>query len=138
MGADHPLNVAYTLLSWLLGLDVDGLSLLLYAALLSLFVGIGAIYYELILHYLAPPRVISMSRQALGLTLLALGLFGASFASVALTVRDETLDQWWQTGGPIMLLGGALGTVVYALTAVYGRALAIAAIPVLRRSPPQR
>jgi hypothetical protein len=111
-----------------LGLDVKGVSPLLYAALLSLFVGLGAAYYELILTHLAP-HVASLHRQALGLTMLALGLLGAIFGPPLLVVDVEL----WQTGGPIVLFGIALGAVSYALTVVYGRALAIAVAPSLRR-----
>ncbi len=134
LGADHPLNVTYTLLNWLLGLglDIDGVSLLLYVALLSLFVGMGSAYHELVLPYLAP-RGASLARQALGLALLALGLFVMVFASTSLVVGGESFDLWWRTGGPIVLLGVALGAAVYAPTTVYGRALAISAMPTLRR-----
>jgi hypothetical protein len=48
--------------------------------------------------------------------------------------RDASFDDvWWQAGGPMMLLGIALGVTVYATTAVYGRILAIAVASVLRR-----
>jgi membrane protein DedA with SNARE-associated domain len=135
LGADHPLNVTYTLLNWLLGLglEVRGVSLLLYAALWSLFMGTGVAYYELILPLLATHGV-SLPRQALGLALLALGLFGVAFASTLLVERDESFDLWWQTGGPIVLLGVALGVGIYALTTVYGRALAVSATPGFRRT----
>ncbi len=134
LGADHPYNVTYTLLNWLLGLglDIDGMSLLLYVALLSLFIGIGSAYHELILPYLAP-RGASLPRQAFGLALLALGLFGIVFASTLLAVGSNPLSLWWWNGGPIVLLGVVLGALVYAPTTVYSRALAIAAIPTLRR-----
>lgn len=131
-GADHPLNVAYALLNWLLGLglEIDGLSVLLYAALLALFVGLSAAYNGLVLPYLAP-RGVSLPRQALGLALLALGLFGVVFAGASLVVRDETFDLWWRSGGPVVLLGVALGVAIYAPTTIYGRALALGSL----RSP---
>jgi membrane protein DedA with SNARE-associated domain len=130
LGASRPPTITRVLLRWLvsLGLDVKGVSPLLYAALLSLFVGLGAAYYELILTHLAP-HVASLHRQALGLTMLALGLLGAIFGPPLLVVDVEL----WQTGGPIVLFGIALGAVSYALTVVYGRALAIAVAPSLRR-----
>jgi hypothetical protein len=55
---------------------------------------------------------------------------------LSLIVEDPgSLTLWWRTGGgPIMLLGAALGTLAYASTVVYGRVLAIAAAPSLRRS----
>ncbi len=126
LGAGHPLNVTYTLLNWLLGLglDVDGLSLLLYAALMSLFVGVGAVYYELVLPRLAPQGT-SLPWQMFGLALLAFGLFGTSFAFALLVAGDTSFELWWRTGGPIVLLGVALGIGIYALTTAYGRILAI-------------
>jgi membrane protein DedA with SNARE-associated domain len=135
LGVDHPLNVTYALLSWLLslGLGVDGLSLPSYALLLSLFMGISAVYYELVLPYLAP-RGVSLARQTVGLVLVAGGLFGTVFFSTPLAMHDESFVLWWQSGGPIVLLGTTLGVISYALTTVYGRALVFAAAPTLRRN----
>jgi membrane protein DedA with SNARE-associated domain len=137
-GAAHPLNVAYSLLGWtMLGLELDVgiVVLVLYAVLLSLLVGVSAVYYDLVLPYLAP-RGIPPLRQVLGLALLVLGFFGVVFL-VSLLVEDPgSLALWWQTGGPIMLLGAALGIVLYASTAVYGRVLAIAMAPTLSRKEP--
>jgi membrane protein DedA with SNARE-associated domain len=134
-GAAHPLNVAYSLLGWtMLGLELDVgiVVLVLYAVLLSLLVGMSAVYYDLVLPYLAP-RGIPPLRQVLGLALLLLGFFGAIFL-ISLLVEDPgSLALWWQTGGPVMLLGAALGIVLYASTAVYGRVLAIAMVPSLGR-----
>jgi membrane protein DedA with SNARE-associated domain len=134
LGAPRPPNIAHVLLRWLLsvGLDVKDVSPLLYAALLSLFVGLGVAYYELVLAYLAP-HVVSLPRQALGLTLLAVGLLGAVFVPALLAVDIESIGLWWQSGGPIVLVGIALGAGSYALTVVYGRALAVAVAPTLRR-----
>ncbi len=118
----------------MLGLNIDGISsLLVRVALLSLFVGMRSAYHALVLPYLAP-RGTSLPRQALGLALLTLGLFGVIFASTSLVVGGETFDLWWRTGGPTVLLGAALGAVIYARTSVYGRALAISAAPSLRRA----
>jgi hypothetical protein len=137
LGASHPLNVAYSLLGWtMFGLEsrVDAALLLLYVALLALLVGIAAIYNELVLPYLAPGGV-SPSRQVLGLALLTAVLFGLLFLVSLIAEDPGSLALWWQTGGgPIMLLGAALGTLAYASTVVYGRVLAIAATPSLRRS----
>ncbi len=136
LGASHPLNVAYSLLGWtMFGLEarVDAALLLLYAALLALLVGMAAIYNELVLPYLAP-RGVSPSRQVLDLTLLTVVLFGILFLFSLIVEDPGSLALWWQTGGgPVMLLGAALGTLAYASTVVYGRALAIAAAPSLRR-----
>ena len=136
LGASHPLNVAYSLLGWtMFGLEsrVDAALLLLYAALLALLVGMAAIYNELLLPYLAPHGV-SPSRQILGLMLLTVVFFGLLFL-LSLIVEDPgSLAPWWRSGGgPIMLLGAALGTLAYATTVVYGRVLAIATARSLRR-----
>jgi hypothetical protein len=100
--------------------------------LLLLLVGINAAYYEFVLPYLAP-RGVSRLWQVLGLALLTVGVFGLIFASVASVRRDESFDLWWQIGALTVLIGIACGVAVYALTAVYGCALAIAIAPTLRR-----
>jgi hypothetical protein len=119
LGASHPLNVAYALLGWLVGAgpEVHATSLLLYIALLLLLACISAAYYEFVLPYLA---------------LLTLGVFAIIFSSAALLRRDDSFDLWWQTGGPIVVLGVVCGVAVYALTAVHGRALAVAVAPAFR------
>jgi membrane protein DedA with SNARE-associated domain len=135
-GAAHPLNAAHALLGWLLlGVELGAgvMVVLLYVILLTLLVGLATSYYELALPYLAP-RGFSPSRQVLGLALLALGLLGGVFLISLFVERDGSFDDvWWQAGGPMMLLGIALGVTVYATTAVYGRILAIAVASVLRR-----
>lgn len=135
-GASHPLNVAYALLGWLLfGVEFDaGITVvLLYAILLTLLVGLTTTYHELALPYLSRQGY-APSRQVLGLALLALGLLGSVFLVSLFVERDSSFDDvWWQSGGPIMLIGLSIGVVVYATTAVYGRLLVIAATPTLRR-----
>ena len=133
LGASHPLNVAYALLGWLVGAgpDVHATSLLLYTALLLLLIGITTAYYEFVLPYLAP-RGVSQAWQVLGLALLTFGVFGLVLSSAAFLRRDDSFDLWWQTGGPIVALGVLCGVAGYALTAVHGRALAIAVAPSLR------
>ncbi len=146
LGLSHPLNVAYSLLGWMMlgvRLEVGFTLLLLYAVLLSLLIGLPAVYYELILPYLAPASSGAAShgaaplRQVLGLSLLVLGFFGMVFLSSLLTEDPGSLRRWWETGGPIMLLGAAVGVVLYAATAVYGRALAVTISPSLRRNEPR-
>jgi len=136
VGASHAFNTPYSPLDQLLdlGSGISGVSLLLHAVLLSLFVIIGAAYYELVLPYLAP-HGLSLPRQALGLGLLALSLFGALSGATLLAARDGSLALWWQTGGPIMLVGTVLGVGVYALTTAYARAVAIAAASSRNRKP---
>jgi membrane protein DedA with SNARE-associated domain len=135
-GASHPLNVTYSLLGWLLlGLELDvGLALmLLYVVLLALLAGMAVAYYELVLPHLTP-RGATPSRQVLELALLTFGLFVTVFLFSLFVERDRSFDDlWWQGGGPVMLLGLALGVVVYATTAVYGRVLATAVVPSQRR-----
>jgi hypothetical protein len=132
-GASHPLNVAYAFVGWLVGAGpkVHAASLLLYVGLLLFLVGLNAAYYEFVLPYLAP-RGVSRLWQVFGLALLTIGVFGMLFASIAFLRRDDAFDLWWQTGAPTVLIGMACGVTVYALTSVYGRALAIAVAPTLR------
>ncbi len=136
LGAEHPLNVAYALLGWLLlGVELGaGVTVvLLYIILLTLLVGLATAYYELVLPYLRP-QGLAPSRQVLGLALLALGLLGGVLLVSLFVERDGSFDDaWWQAGGPMILLGISVGITVYASTAVYGRILAIAAAPTPRR-----
>lgn len=129
LGARHPLNVAYALLGWLfgLGIDVDATTLVLYSVLLAVLMGLGAVYYGLVLPYVAP-RGISPSRQVLGLALVAFEFFGILMLSSLFVERDDAFGIWWQTGAPAVLVGVAVGGVSYALTTVYGHALVVAAI----------
>jgi hypothetical protein len=133
VGASHPLNVAYAFVGWLVGAGpaVHAGTLLLYAGLLLLLVGLDAAYYAFVLPYLAP-RGVSRLWQVLGLALLTMGLFGLFFASVALVRHDDAFGFWWQSGALTVFIGIACGVAAYALTAVYGRALAIAVAPTLR------
>jgi hypothetical protein len=110
---------------------VHATSLLLYMGLLLLLVGLNAAYYAFVLPYLAP-RGASRLWQVAGLALLTVGVFGLIFSSTAFVRRDDAFDLWWQTGAPTVLIGIVCGVAVYALTAVYGRALAIAIAPTLR------
>jgi hypothetical protein len=106
---------------------------LLYAVLLTLLVGLAMAYYELMLPYLRP-HGFPPSWQILGLALLALGLLGSIFLISLFVDRDTAFDDvWWRAGGPMMLIGISLGVTVYATIAVYGRVLAIATAPTLRR-----
>jgi membrane protein DedA with SNARE-associated domain len=136
LGADHPLNVAYALLGWLLlGVELGaGVTVvLLYVILLTLLVGLATAYYELVLPYLRL-QGFAPSLQVLGLALLAFGLLGGVLLVSLFVERDGSFDDaWWQAGGPMILLGISIGIMVYASTAVYGRILAIATAPARRR-----
>ena len=135
LGHPRPLNVTFTLAGWLLGHGLRATSayMLIYACLLLLCVGIGAAYYELVLPRLAP-RGTSLLRQVLGLAVLGVGLVASFLAPALLTTRVSPVVRWWYAGGPLLVLTLALGILVYALTVVYGRALAIALLPSLRRT----
>lgn len=137
LGSSRPLNVAGLLARWLLGRGVQLTSAytLIYSGLLLLCVGVGALYYELILPRLAP-RGTSLPRQTLGLAVLGLGLVGSFVAPALHTGRPNLIARWWMDGGPLLLLAIGLGTFIYALTTVYGRALAILVLPSLRRGAP--
>ena len=140
LGRSYTFSAPYSPLDRLLNSDatVGSKSLLVHAALLSLFIGIGVAYYEFILPYLAP-RGLSLPQQALGLGLLAPGLFGALSDVTLLATRSGSLTLWWQTGGPIMLIGTVLGLGIYALTTTYTCSVAIAGRhphPAVKRSNP--
>lgn len=132
MGAPHPLNVAYSLLGWLLlgvELGTGVTAVVLYTILLALLVGLATTYNELLLPFVRPHGY-SPSRQVVGLALLAFGLLGGVFALSLFVERDGSFDDvWWQAGGPTMLVGLALGVMAYATVAVYGRLLAVAMAP---------
>ena len=128
LGASHPLNIIYTLLSWLIGLGLKAnvASLLSYAALLALLVGLGAVYFGLLLPQLVPGGA-SLPRQVFGLGLFATGVFGLIVLCSLLFLPGGSLGPWWRSGGPVVVLGAGLGVFVYALTAVCGRAIVLAA-----------
>ena len=96
--------------------------MLLFAVLLSLFVGLGAAYYGLIVPNLAP-RGTRLPAQAVGLSLFALSLFGALFALALATTGS--LEPWWRNGGPGTSLGLVVGMCAYAVTTAYGRAATV-------------
>lgn len=135
LGSPRPLDALRALAVWLLGRGVHatGAYLLIYSALLVLSIGIGGAYYDVVLPRLTR-RPVSLPRQVLGLTLLILGLL-ASVVLPLLVGRPSTpvLD-WWHEAGPLLLLLAITsGVLCYAVTTVYGRALAIAVLPALRR-----
>jgi membrane protein DedA with SNARE-associated domain len=137
LGSSRPLNVTYSLARLLLGRGLRETSayMLVYSALLLLSVGIGAAYYELILPLLAP-RGTTLTKQALGLAVLVIGLVSSFLTPALLATRGSPLDLWWRAGGPVLLLAIAAGILSYSLTTAYGRALAIAILPSLRRAAP--
>jgi hypothetical protein len=132
-GASHPLNVVYAFVDWLVGVGpaVRATSLLVYLGLLLLLAGTNVAYYEVVLPYLVP-RGLSRLWQIFGLVLLTTGVFGLLLVSAAFLGRNDAFDLWWQTGALTVSIGIACGVVVYALTAVYGRVLAIAATATFR------
>jgi hypothetical protein len=72
-----------------------GVYLLVYIALLSLLIGIGAVYYELVLPHLAW-RQGSLPRQTRGLMLLTLGLLGTIFVCTFVVVGYVSFKLWWR------------------------------------------
>jgi membrane protein DedA with SNARE-associated domain len=138
-GAPRPLNVTYELALALLGrgLRTTSAYMLVYAALLLLCVGVGILYYDLVLPSTSPTGT-SLPRQTLGLALLGVVLVSAFLAPALLWSRGRPLDRWWQAGGPWLLLALLIGVVLYALTTACARALAIAILPSFRRTEPLR
>ncbi len=138
-GAPRPLNVTYELALALLGRGLRPTSayMLVYTALLLLCVGVGILYYDLILPIISPKGT-SLPRQTLGLALLGVVLVSAFLTPALLWSRGRPLDRWWQAGGPLLLLALLIGLVLYALTTACARALAIAILPSFRRTEPIR
>jgi membrane protein DedA with SNARE-associated domain len=140
LGAPRSLDMSSMLANWLLdrGLRTSGTSayMLVYASLLLVCVAVGVAYYELIQPHLATHNT-SLSRQALGLVLLSGGVVAGFFSFTLMLGRIRPLERWWQAGGWLLLLAIGVGVLSYTLTTVYGRALAIAILPSLRRSPPK-
>jgi len=135
MGRPHQLNVVFTLAGWLLnsGLRATNAYMLIYTNLLLLCVGVGVVYYEIILPRLAP-RGASLLRQVLGLALLSIVLVAIFLAPTLIAGQGSQPARWWYAGGPALLLDIALGILCYSLTTACGRALAIVVLPSLRRS----
>ena len=138
LGTSGSLDMTRMLANWLLGRGMHAANayMLVYSGLLLLCVGVGVGYYEFILPRLAPLGA-TLARQALGLGLLGGSLVAAFFTAALLLQRVTPLVYWWQTGGSLLLLAITVGIFCYTLTTVYGRALAIALLPSLRRSRPQ-
>jgi membrane protein DedA with SNARE-associated domain len=138
-GAPRPLNVTYQLALALLGRGLPPASayMLVYTALLLLCIGVGVLYYDIVLPLISPKGT-TLPRQTLGLALLALTLVCAFLAPALLWVRGRPLDRWWQAGGPLLVLALLIGIVLYALTTACARALAIAILPSFRRTEPIR
>jgi len=130
------LDIARGLTNWLLGRGIQtaGAYTLVYLTLLLLCVGIGVAYFDLVLPYLAPNST-SLPRQVAGLAVLAGGLVACFLVPSVYLHVNGPLSRWWDGGGPLLLLTITLGIVSYSLTTVYGRALAIAILPSLRRKP---
>ena len=138
-GAPRPLNVTYELAQALLGHGLRPTSayMLVYAALLLLCVGVGILYYDLVLPIISP-RGTSLPRQAAGLAMLGFTLVSAFLTQALLWSRGRPFDRWWQAGGPMLLLAILIGIGLYALTTACARALAIAILPSFRRTEPMR
>jgi len=138
LGAPRSLDMTHMLANWLLGRGLRATSayMLVYSGLLLLCVGVGVIYYEFIL-LRRIPRVTTLPRQALGLALVGGSVIAGCFTIALFFGRVQPLERWWQAGGSLLLLAIGVGVLCYTLTAVFGRALAIAVLPSLRRPPPK-
>jgi membrane protein DedA with SNARE-associated domain len=138
-GAPRPLNVTYQLALELLGRGLRPTSayMLVYSALLLLCVGVGILYYDVVLPIISPKGT-SLPRQTLGLALLGVVLVSAFLTPALLWSRGRPLDRWWQAGGPLLVLALLIGIMLYALTTACARALAIAILPSFRRTEPMR
>ena len=112
-------------------LVADAAFLPLFTAPVLLLTCLVMAYYELVLPRIAP-RGIPLLLQVSGLILLALGFLGVISLFWSF-VMDAGSSYIWQNDGSAVLLGAVLGIAAYAPTAVYGRALMVAARPVLRR-----
>lgn len=133
-GQPRPLNVILSLANALLGHGLRPASayMLIYSALLLLCVGVGALFYEVILPVVAA-RGTSLLRQALGLALLCVVLVSSFLAPALLAAPRGPIDRWWEAGGPMLGLALLAGILCYAFATACARALAIAILPSLRR-----
>lgn len=107
--------------------------ILVYAGILLICAMVGVCYYELIQPRLASHRT-PLLHQALGLALLG-GIVVASCFSIAMLFGHlRPIQPWWSSDGSLVLLAVMAGVLSYTLTTVFGRALAIAVLPSLRRN----
>jgi membrane protein DedA with SNARE-associated domain len=134
-GAPRPLNVTFELAQALLGRGLRPASayMLVYAALLLLCIGVGVLYYDFVMPIISP-KGSSLPEQAIELAMLAIILVAAFLVQALLWSRGQPLDQWWQAGGPLLVVALMIGIVIYALTTACARALAIAILPSFRRA----
>lgn len=134
----RPLDVTRALLAWLLAQGLSPLNayVAFYAGLLLLCSGVAFSYYEVVLPRVAPNGT-ALRREIAGLA----GL-GGSLVSLTLVATLSALPQglpggFWRSYGTILLLLViAAGMASFALTTVYGRALAITVLPSFRRHTP--
>jgi membrane protein DedA with SNARE-associated domain len=135
MGFTAPLNLTYALAGWLLGRAVQASSayMLIYTLLLGLCISLGAIYDLVVIPHLAPGGT-SRIRAALGLTLLGVVLLTSILTPALIAAPASPIVRWWTTGGPQLGVVLLLGLLSYACTTVYGRVLALTAIPNRQRT----
>jgi hypothetical protein len=107
--------------------------MLIYTLLLCLCVSLGTIYDLVVIPYLAP-RGTSRIRAALGLALLGVVLLASILTPALIAAPASPIVRWWLTGGPQLGVVLLLGLLSYACTTVYGRVLALSAIPHGQRS----
>lgn len=136
MNPERQLNITIALVSWFQGrgLPVVNAYTLVYIALMLVCAFVTLVYYDFILPYIAP-RGAAIRWQVLGLIALAAAVVASFLIPSLLYPHPGPLNRWWRDGGYLFLTIVALGLTSYALTTVYGRALAIAVLPSLRRRP---
>ncbi len=104
----------------------------LFTCVLLLCAGVGVAYYEWILPRLAP-RIGTLLWQVLDLVVLSSAVVATLAASMALlSARQAPPFAWWHMG-TAWLVVLVLSVASFAITTVYGRVLAIAVLPSLRR-----
>lgn len=136
LGTPRPLDIAQLLSQWMLGRGVRAVRayILIYGGLTTFCLLIGVAYYSFLLPAFQRTRVV-LWRQVLELTLLGGGVIAAIVVPLMLAGGPQgAVWRWWQASGPLLALVLALGTLGFAITTVYGRALVIATLPTRGRS----
>jgi membrane protein DedA with SNARE-associated domain len=137
LGEPRPLNAPIALAGWLLGRGMrPGTAYtLIYTGILLACIVLATGYYELIQPRLAAGRW-SMRHQIVDLTLLGALPLALVFMPPFFLRRAPPFAHWWAASGPWVIVVILAGIMAYAVTTAYGRSLAIAVLPSLRRRAP--
>ena len=121
------LSITFALAQWLMGqgLRPGTAYVLAFMWILLLCVGLGVLYYTVIMPKLAPNGT-TITRQTLGLAVLTCGLLGLILAPALLAGSASPIGRWWKSGGLWLALTLAWGILDYAITTVLGHNLAVA------------